>query len=80
MSPHGDSDTNLRETHCHMQRRLDDYPLAHPTTPTEVEQMPPRCMTTYKTTAHSGVGQDGFTPLIPRQGLGDAFSSTLPNQ
>ena len=72
VSTHGDSYKNLLETHFNIQRRLYDYQFAHTTTPTELEQMHQRFMTTYNSTAHYGLVQEGFTPPIPLRVLGDA--------
>ena len=72
VSTHGESYKNLLETHFNIQRRLYDYQFAHTTTPTELEQMHQRFMTTYNTTAHYGLVQEGFTPPIPLRVLGAA--------
>jgi Homeodomain-like domain len=72
VSTHGDSYKNLLETHFNIQRRLYDYQFAQTTTPPELEQMHQRFMTTYNTTAHYGLWQEGFTPPIPMRVLGDA--------
>ena len=72
VSTHGDSYKNLLETHFNIQRRLYDYQFAQTTTPTELEQMHQRFMTTYNSTAHYGLVQEGFTPPIPLRVLGDA--------
>jgi hypothetical protein len=67
VSPHGDSYKHLLETHFNIQRRLYDYQFAHTTTPTELEQMPQRFMTTYNTTAPYGLSTTAcFTrPALP---------------
>jgi hypothetical protein len=72
VSPHGESYQNLLETHVNIPRRLYDYPFAHTTPPTALEQRHQRFMTTYNTTAHYGFVQEGFTPPIPLWVLGDA--------
>ena len=72
VSPHGDSDKNLLETHFNIPRRLYDYPFAHTTTPTELEQRHQRCLTPYNSPAHYGLVQEGFTPPLPLRGVGDA--------
>jgi len=78
VSTHGDSYKNLLETHFNIQRRLYDYQFAHTTTPPELEQMHQRFMTTYNTTAHYGLLQEGFTPPIPLRVLGDAKGRLYP--
>jgi hypothetical protein len=75
---HGESYKNLLETHCNIQRRLDDYQFARTTTPAELEQVHQRFMTTSNTTAHQGLLKEGFTPPIPLQVLGGARGRLSP--
>jgi len=72
VSPHGDSDKNLLETHCHVQRRLYDYQFSLTQTPAECEQVHQTCLHTYNPTAHQGLLKEDFDPPIPLLVLGEA--------
>ena len=72
VSPQGESDKNLMETHCNVQRRLDDYPFSLAPTPAELEQAHQAFLQIYTTTAHEGLLKEGFQPPVPLQVLGEA--------
>jgi hypothetical protein len=72
VSPQGESYKNLMETHCNIQRRLDDDQCSLPTTPTEFEQAHQAVMEPSNTTAHAGLRKDGLPPPVPLQVLGQA--------
>jgi Helix-turn-helix domain/Integrase core domain len=72
VSTHGESYKNLMETHFNIQRRLYDYQFALTTTPAELEQAHQAFLQTYNTTAHEGLLNEGFSPPVPLQVLGEA--------
>jgi hypothetical protein len=70
VSTHGESDRNLLETPCNLQRRLYDDQCAQTTPPAEFEQLHQTFMHVYKTTAPPGFVHAGLQPLLPLQVLG----------
>ena len=71
-STKGESDKNLMETPCNLQRRLYDYQFSLTTTPMEFAQAHQAFMELSNTTAPQGLMQAHFDPPIPLAGLGEA--------
>jgi hypothetical protein len=72
LSTQGESDKNLLEPPCNIQRRLDDYHFSLTPPPVAFEQAHQAFRAMYNTTAHEGVLKDGFHPPVPLQVLGEA--------
>jgi hypothetical protein len=68
----GDSAKNLMETHCNLQRRLDDDQFSLTRTPLEFEQAHQDFLQLSNTTAHQGLRREPFQPPLPLAGLGEA--------
>jgi hypothetical protein len=60
------------EPHCKVQRRLYDAPFSLTTTPLECAQAPQAFRHLDHTTAHQGLLQEPFAPLLPLPVLGQA--------
>jgi len=71
-STQGESYMNLMESHCNIQRRLDDYQFSLTRTPPEFEQAHQDFLQLYNTTAHQGLLHEKFQPPIPLEVLGEA--------
>jgi hypothetical protein len=64
-STQGESYMHLMESHCNIQRRLDDYQFSLTRTPPEFEQAHQDFLQLYNTTAHQGLLHEKFQPPIP---------------
>ena len=78
VSTQGESDLNLMETHCNIQRRLSDYQFSLARTPAELEQRHQAFIQTYNTTAHQGLLKDQRLPPLPVEVLGPAKGRLYP--
>jgi len=78
--PQGQSDMHLMETHCNIQRRLDDYQWALTQTPHEFDEAHQQVLALYNTTAHQGLLKERFASPIPLHVLGDSKGRLLPPQ
>src|SRR6266849_3010339 len=80
VSTQGQSDMNLMETHCNIQRRLYDYQLALTRTPGEFDEAHQRFLALYNSTAHQGLLKERFASPIPLHVLGDSKGRLVPPQ
>ena len=80
ISTAGHSSMNLMETHCNIQRRLSDYPLALTRTPHEFAQAHQRFLALYNSTAHQGLLKERFASPIPLHVLGASKGRLVPPQ
>jgi hypothetical protein len=69
--PEGQSDHNLLETHCHIQRRVEDSQWALTRPPREGEEAHQRFRTLSTTTAHQGLLKEQCASPIPLHVLGE---------
>jgi len=71
VSPEGQSDMNLMETHCNMQRRVYDDQFSLTRTPLECEEAHQRFLDLYNTTAHQGLLKAQCASPLPLHVLGE---------
>ena len=72
VSPEGQSDMHLMETHCNVQRRVYDYQFSFTGTPLEFAQAHQRFLELYNPTAHQGLLKEQFASPLPLDVLGEA--------
>lgn len=80
VSTQGQSYMNLMETHCNLQRRLDDYQWALTRTPYEFAEAHQQFLALYNTTAHQGLLKERLASPIPLHVLGESQGRLVPPQ